>query len=300
MFDIVCKFLVESFASDFASWLLGEAMPLTELSPSELSLEPIRADALVLLQSTDTVLHVEFQTRPEAEMAFRMADYRLRVYRRFPEKQMRQVVVYLKPSQSAFVYQNTFEIPGTRHEFEVVRLWEQPPELFLSTPGLLPLAVLARSEERTELLQQVAREIQRLRDRRTQSNLTASAAILAGLLLETELIQQIFRREIMQESVVFREIWEEALQEGRQAGLQEGLQEGRQAGLQEGLQEGRREEGVAMVLRLLHRRIGEIPPEISSQIAALPLAQIEALGEALLDFTSLADLQTWWQELPSK
>ncbi|MDC0834134.1 hypothetical protein POG22_14120, partial [Geitlerinema sp. CS-897] len=61
MFDIVCKFLVESFASDFASWLLGEAMPLTELSPSELSLEPIRADALVLLQSTDTVLHVEFQ-----------------------------------------------------------------------------------------------------------------------------------------------------------------------------------------------------------------------------------------------
>ncbi|PPT06649.1 hypothetical protein CKA32_005250 [Geitlerinema sp. FC II] len=283
MFDIVCKFLVESFAPDFASWLLGEAMPLTELSPSELSLEPIRADALVLLQSTDTVLHVEFQTRPEAEMAFRMADYRLRVYRRFPEKQMRQVVV----SQSAFVYQNTFEIPGTRHEFEVVRLWEQPPELFLSAPGLLPLAVLARSEERTELLQQVAREIQRLRDRRTQSNLTASAAILAGLLLETELIQQIFRREIMQESVVFREIWEEALQEGRQAGLQEGLQEGR------------REEGVAMVLRLLHRRIGEIPPEISSQIAALPLAQIEALGEALLDFTSLADLQTWWQELSS-
>ncbi len=165
-----------------------------------------------------------------------------------------------------------------------MRLWEQPPELFLSAPGLLPLAVLARSEERTELLQQVAREIQRLRDRRTQSNLTASAAILAGLLLETELIQQIFRREIMQESVVFREIWEEALQEGRQAGLQEG----------------RREEGVAMVLRLLHRRIGEIPPEISSQIAALPLAQIEALGEALLDFTSLADLQTWWQELPSK
>ncbi len=220
-----------------------------------------------------------------------MADYRLRVYRRFPEKQMRQVVVYLKPSQSAFVYQNTFEIPGTRHEFEVVRLWEQPPELFLSAPGLLPLAVLARSEERTELLQQVAREIQRLRDRRTQSNLTASAAILAGLLLETELIQQIFRREIMQESVVFREIWEEALQEGRQAGLQEGHQAG--------LQEGRREEGVAMVLRLLHRRIGEIPPEISSQIAALPLAQIEALGEALLDFTSLADLQTWWQELSS-
>ncbi len=33
-----------------ASWLLGEPITLTELSPKELSLEPIRADALILLQ----------------------------------------------------------------------------------------------------------------------------------------------------------------------------------------------------------------------------------------------------------
>lgn len=51
MFDNVCKFLAESFSADFATWLLGEPITLTELSPSELSLEPIRADALILLQS---------------------------------------------------------------------------------------------------------------------------------------------------------------------------------------------------------------------------------------------------------
>ena len=47
MFDTVCKFLVETFSADFAAWLLGALITLTELSPAELSLEPIRADALI-------------------------------------------------------------------------------------------------------------------------------------------------------------------------------------------------------------------------------------------------------------
>jgi predicted transposase/invertase (TIGR01784 family) len=77
MYDNICKFLAETFSSDFASWLLGEAIELTELSPSELSLEPIRADSLILLQSEATVLHLEFQTEPSAKIPFRMLDYRV-------------------------------------------------------------------------------------------------------------------------------------------------------------------------------------------------------------------------------
>ena len=80
MFDTICKFLIETFTTDFASCLLGEPITLTKLSPSELSLEPIRVDALMLLQSDSLVLHVEFQTQPEPEIPFRMLDYRMRVY----------------------------------------------------------------------------------------------------------------------------------------------------------------------------------------------------------------------------
>ena len=128
MFDSTCKFLAESFSTDFASWLIGEPIALTELSPTELSLEPIRADSLILLQSDEVVLQIEFQTEPNPNMPFRMADYRLRVYRRFPQKEMKQVVVYLTPSNSEYVFQTAFVIPGTRHDFEVIRLWEQPTQ----------------------------------------------------------------------------------------------------------------------------------------------------------------------------
>jgi predicted transposase/invertase (TIGR01784 family) len=71
MFDNTCKFLAETFSEVFATWLLGKPITMTQLSPSELSLEPIRADALILLNSEDFILHLEFQTDPAPTMPFR-------------------------------------------------------------------------------------------------------------------------------------------------------------------------------------------------------------------------------------
>ena len=62
MYDNVCKFLAESFSEDFSGWLIGTPIHLTELKPSELSLEPIRVDSLIFLRSEELILHIEFQT----------------------------------------------------------------------------------------------------------------------------------------------------------------------------------------------------------------------------------------------
>jgi len=159
MFDNICKFLAETFPRDFATWLLGEPISLTELKPTELSLEPIRADSLILLQSEEIVLHLEFQTRPDPAIPFRMLDYRIRVYRKFPDKQMRQIVIYLLPTSSEMVYQTTFDIPNTKHQFEVIRLWEQAPEVFQQSVGLLPLAILGKTINKEMLLRQVSQKI---------------------------------------------------------------------------------------------------------------------------------------------
>jgi hypothetical protein len=48
-----------------------------------------------------------------------------------------------------------------------------------------------------------------------------------------------------------------------------------------------------LVLRLLRRRIGEIPDNLSEQIRELSIEQLGNLGEALLDFESQADLEKW-------
>lgn len=221
MFDNICKFLAETFSSDFATWLLGEPITLTELSPSELSLEPIRADALILLQSDEMVLHLEFQTEPKANIPFRMIDYRLRAYRRFPQKRMRQVVIYLQQTSSDLVQQTTFTLENTRHDFTVIRMWEQPTSQFLQSPGLLPFAVLSQSNDRTQVLGQVAQAIDQISDSQEQANIAASAYILAGLVLNKDIVQRLLRRDIMRESVTYQLIQEEARAEERLAAMQE-------------------------------------------------------------------------------
>jgi len=71
--------------------------------------------------------------------------------------------------------------------------------------------------------------------------------------------------------------------------VQDWLAEGRQ----EGEAKGRQEEAVSMALRLLNRRCGPLTDATTAQIQALPLEQLEALADALLDFTGPDDLATW-------
>lgn len=223
MYDDTCRFLAEHFSADFASWLLGEAVTMTELKPSEFSLEPIRADAMILLQSEDCILHIEFQTVPKKKIPFRMLDYRVRGHRLYEDKAMRQVVLYLKPTTSELVYQTSFTLENTRHDFQVVRLWEQPASLFLQYPGLLPFAVLGQSASPAEMLRQVTQVVDQIEDSATQANLMAASAILAGLRLEEDVIQRLVQRDIMQESVIYQSIRKEEKEEIALNLLREGL-----------------------------------------------------------------------------
>ncbi len=78
-----------------------------------------------------------------------------------------------------------------------------------------------------------------------------------------------------------------------QDALAEGRAEGRAEGEARGLERGRTEEGRGLVLRILTRKLGNISPEMQLRVNGLPIEKIEALGEALLDFSQLGDLLNW-------
>ncbi|MTJ22293.1 DUF4351 domain-containing protein [Dolichospermum sp. UHCC 0352] len=64
----------------------------------------------------------------------------------------------------------------------------------------------------------------------------------------------------------------------------------KQEGLQEGLQKEKR-----LIIRQLNRRIEEIDSLLIQKVQELTVEKLEELGEALLDFTSVTDLETWLQ-----
>jgi hypothetical protein len=54
-----------------------------------------------------------------------------------------------------------------------------------------------------------------------------------------------------------------------------------------------KQEAESFVIRLLNRKFGQVSPAIETQIRSFSLSQIEELGEDLLDFSQLSDLDDW-------
>ncbi|CBN58190.1 MULTISPECIES: DUF4351 domain-containing protein [Kamptonema] len=135
------------------------------------------------------------------------------------------------------------------------------------------------------MLAQVAQEVAKIEPIDERRNLLTCADILAGLRFERDLIRQLFRNDLMRESVTYQAILEE--------GLERGVQQGVQQGIQQGIPQGKQEEALSLIMRLLTRRLGAIAPELQTQIQSLSLTELEELAEALLDFSQLTDLTTW-------
>ncbi len=159
-FDNLCKYLSEKYPDRFANWLLGESPTSVEVFKTELGLEPIRADSLTLLRTHNLILHVEFQVQvmTDPPLPLRMLDYWVRLHRlyRLP---IIQVLVFLKQPKAGTVIDTEFRLGQTQHSYRVVCMWEQPSDLFLQDPALMPLPVLAASENPRQLLAQVSQRV---------------------------------------------------------------------------------------------------------------------------------------------
>ncbi len=124
---------------------------------------------------------------------------------------------------------------------------------------------MTRTDSPQGLLSQIAQSIARISDRETRQNIAAYTEILAGLKFEKDLIRQLLSEEIMQESVIYQDI----------------------------LQKGKQQEAFTYTLRLVNRRFGDVDSSLTERIRILGANQLENLGEALFDFSNVADLEAW-------
>jgi IS1 transposase/Domain of unknown function (DUF4351) len=123
-----------------------------------------------------------------------------------------------------------------------------------------------QTDEPELVLRSVAAKIEEITERKVQADLAATTSVLAGLVLDRNQVKRILRRDIMRESVIYQDILEEGLERGRQ-------------------------QERALVSRQLTKKIGNLTPKIQERVNVLSIDRVESLGEALLDFTTLADLE---------
>lgn len=175
-YDSVLKFIIDEYTKPILTWLFEEEITApVEILNRELNVETIRANGILFLQVGEKIVHLEFQIKPKSEppLPLRMLDYWVRLYRTYKlyeeNAKIEQIVVFLQQTNSPLVYQDTFQVDHTTHGYRVIRIWECDATPLLSQPELLPLAVLAKSEQPEMLLSQVAEGISKIEDKRKKA-----------------------------------------------------------------------------------------------------------------------------------
>jgi predicted transposase YdaD len=265
-FDNVCKLLAEKYPADFVRWLTADDAGDIKVLKTELSIEPIRADSVIFIQTSKQILHIEFQTLTLSKpgIPFRMLDYSVRLKRQY-KCPVLQVVIFLQETDDEIAWMQEYVDETTTHHYRSLRMWEQDASLFLGNLALLPLAPLCQTDSPRDLLSQVALEVAKIEERQNRQDTAGYTEILAGLRFEKGLIRQLLSEDIMQESVIYQDI----------------------------LQKGEQKEAFRFLNRQLNRKFGSIDSSMIDRIQILSTEQLETLGEEFLGFSDVSALLAW-------
>lgn len=270
--DNLCKLLAEQFPADFARWAFGVTGKI-KVDKTELSREPIRADAAIFSHDDHETLHTEFQTtmKSNVPVPLRMLDYYVGYKRKNPAQRVRQVLIVLLPT--AEEVPDRYVDERTVHGYDVIKLWEVVPDELLKYEGLLPLVTLCKAKSGETLLRQVAARAKRIKSRTRQRDVLNASRVFAGLRHDKSLVNRILREsDMLEQSVIYQDI----LQKGEVRGFQKGE--------------------LKFLLTMLEHRFGKLPRGLQKQIEELPGTQAEALGKASYAFTSKDDLRNWLKQ----
>jgi Domain of unknown function (DUF4351) len=64
-------------------------------------------------------------------------------------------------------------------------------------------------------------------------------------------------------------------------------------GIEQGIEQGEQKATLKSVLRILHRRVGELDAGVNERLQLLSVSQLEDLLDAALDFSQMEDLTGW-------
>jgi predicted transposase/invertase (TIGR01784 family) len=258
-YDNLCKLIAENHPLEIATWILGHPPEDIEILKTELSIEPIRADAISFFKTTGRILHIEFQTRWRSKppIPLRSLDYWVRLHRQY-KVPIDQYVILLCPSTEDNQITNFFQVDKTCHEFNIIRLWEEDPTPFLNNPVLLPFASLAQTDNRDDLIRQVAQQVDTIAEPNIRGQVASYVQILAGLRYDKNAIKRLFREEIMRESVIYQDI----------------LHEGELKGELKGRQESRQEIALKMLVK-------GTPIDLITEFTGLTIAEVQALAKSV-------------------
>jgi predicted transposase YdaD len=229
--DATVKELLEESPAAWP-WLVGAPAQNVEVIDSDVSTITGAADKVLRVRDEPQwIHHVEFQSGPDPSLPRRGNVYNAVLEHRHGLP-VRSTFVLLSRKANLTAIDGRYEcrLPGRDRpyrvfEYDVIRVWEVPPERFLTGGlSLVPLAPIGAVTE--AIVADVVEEMkQRLRPvpESLAGKLWTAARVLMGLRYEKELVRELLKEVTgMKDSVTYQEIVEEGVAKGIVRGRQEG------------------------------------------------------------------------------
>ena len=232
------------------------------------------------------LIHIENQATAQADFPKRMFRYFARLTEKY-DLPVYPVVIFsydtpLRPEPDRFMV----VFPGKqilRFDYSVIQLNRIPWIRFIRTQNPVAIALMAKMKMSKRDRPRVKAECMRLL---ASLKLDPTRTKLIGVFVDSYL--PLNAREMKQyERAIsdFTPAERNATMEIMTSWHREGIEEGISQGISQGKE--------SLVLRLLHRRIGDVSPETTARLAKLSPEQLDDLGEALLEFSSVTELDKW-------
>jgi predicted transposase/invertase (TIGR01784 family) len=236
------------------------------------------------------LVHLEAQSSAESNFARRMFFYFAILYQRYLQRVYPMVVFSFDQPYREEPHQHRIEFPNLKvleFNFASIQLNRLNWRDFLNQSNPVAAALMSKMQmaeaDRPKVKAECLRLLATLRLDPARTKLISGFVDTYLRLNQQE--EQAFEDELGRIEPTERE------------GVMEIVTSWMEQGIERGIIQGADREK-SLVLRQLTRQLGNLPAAMQSQISALSLEQVESLGEALLDFSAIADLTTWLQHLP--
>ncbi len=233
-------------------------------------------------------MSVEVQAKSEENFAERMFTYNLRIFDKF-HKPAISLAILCDPTRDWRPTQYSYNYPNTRLNFEfgIVKLLDYEHKWAELEASENPFATVVMAHLKT---QQTTKTPQ---DRKTwKFSLIRRLYELGWQELDIRNLYRFIDWVMILPRALEAEFWQEFKQFEQESRMTY-MTTGERIGYERGKEEGKHEQGRTLILKILQKRLGELPQQARSHIQDLSLNQLDALGDALLDFTSIADLLNW-------
>ena len=244
-------------------------------------------------QDTYFLIHIEAQSTSKTSFNRRMFTYFARFHEKFALPIYPIVIFsYDRPQRSASKqYEVSFpDLKVLEFNYQVIQLNRLNWRDFLNQANPVASALMAKMRIEKKDRPKVKAECLRLL---VTLNLNPAKMQLISGFVDTYLNLNRSEEILFQEEIsTFIEPIQEGVMQITTSWMLQGIEQGIKQGIEQGVERGQR----SLVMRLIQHKFGKVNSNLASKINNLNGLQLEALGEALLDFSSVGDLINWLEE----